>query len=373
MQPLKLLVAAGLLTALGAPTARADNAERFGAIRALYGDGLSIRRSGDTVTIDWGELDAATYRRYVTEYYRPFLERISANLDGAQSAYPEGHEISTTAAGRTLIEPLLKERLCQALAGSISDYQANLRANLYCTERALAHARAPTVAFRGTKVSYTAPEGFAGITMDEPIFSGAAVLITVAGPGTLDHFGAWRPVRQLVSTMHYKAPESLQRLASDTRAWADGLSASATRRIAARDRRFLGRRGSVVFTDGPAPGWEPITPLGKRAKPSCSATHAHLYGPKKKGHYDLAVRANGVTCKNLVLSQGFAKHGSIAKLCGAHLRPGDNTIEVAISNNVTTDTGRRRIHVKADRVEARKLYNNRAGKRISSGSITCTR
>lgn len=366
---------ASLLLCAAATTAAAEpsDADRAGAVRALYGDGLAIKTSGDSISIDWGELDAATYQRYARELYRPALEQISADLNRGSLAYPAGESIATTAVGRTLIEPVLKMRLCVHLADSIGDFKASRQATFYCNEQALRQAKAPAVAFRGAPVSYSATWTFDGVALDEPIYRDGAVVITVAAPGALDHFGAWRPVPELVNKLHYEAPPALQALARDTRAWADTLSAGAAARVARRDRRFLKARGSVVFTAAPVSGWEPIEPAGKSDALTCEKAEAHIYGPKKKGTYDLTVRANGVLCANSVQSQSFVQHRGVIRLCGEQLKSGANTIEVAVSTNVTTDTGRRRVYVKKDRVEARKLYNNRAGKRIATGSITCTR
>jgi hypothetical protein len=368
-----LAVASLIVVATTATALAGDDGERAAAIRALYGEGLSIKTSGETVSIDWGSLDAATYERYVAEHYRPFIERVSASLHPGSAAFPGGGHVETAAAARTLVEPALKNKLCVALAESLSDFKASRDAQIYCGEQALRHARAPTVAFRGVAVSYSGVSTFEGVRLDEPIYQGVAVLITVSAPGTLDHFGAWRPVPQLVSDLHYEAPAPVKQLARDTRAWARELSAGAEKRIAARDKRFRKPRGAVVFTGAPVSGWEAIQPLGKNASPSCDAAHAHIYGPSRKGFYDLTVRANKVLCSNSVQSQGFAQHRSIAALCGEHLTAGDNEIEVTIAKNVNRDTGRRRIYVKKDRVEGQKIYSNKAGKRLTTAVMTCTR
>ncbi len=54
--------------------------DRFAAICALYGEGLSLSVTGSNISIDWGELTEEQWQKYAEKYYLPALENFSSVL-----------------------------------------------------------------------------------------------------------------------------------------------------------------------------------------------------------------------------------------------------------------------------------------------------
>lgn len=350
--------------------------ERAAAIQALYGVGLSVKADKGGVSIDWGSLDAATYQRYVAEHYLPELKNWHSKLvTESMVTFSETRIYYKKLGAHALIEPLEKLALCERLVmGLGQDYAVREKWTDFCREQALRHVSAPVIAFRGKAVRYDKPRTYVGAKLDEPLFSGGAgsrdVLITLPGPGSLDSWRGYRASQWIANGVRHDAPARLKRLANETKEKASRGLELAKRRIAKRDKRFAKRRGNIVFTDTIVEGWDPIDPIGKKAKPRCWDSYAQIYLPRRNGYYDLTIKANGKQCSNNVESNGTIKRRSLFGECRKRLVAGANKIEVVIAKNITKKLGKR-----WNKRELRKqtIYSNRAGKVVLRGRLTCSK
>lgn len=354
-----------------------DDRQRVAAIRALYGAGLSIDTRGDRVTIDWGELDAATYQRYVTRYYLPALEGWYFKLNvSSQIAFGDTNDFVKKKAAHILAEPLEKLDLCEHVAKGIDDSERQKAMLDFCRQQALRHALSPVVTFRGERVSYSSPGKFAGVTMGEPLYSGSDgardVLITVPGPGKVSSDGPLRTVAWIANNLRYDAPATLERVAREAKQRAGDELRKAKSRVKARDRKLAGSRGAVLFTDHRVEGWEPLQPLSRKARPTCYDAFVHIYGPRRRGTYILTVRANGMQCSDDTVSGGFIRHWSVLGTCQKQVRSGKNEITVEIAKNVNKLV-RKRKRIRHGRIEQDNVYSNKPGKVVTRGALVCTR
>jgi hypothetical protein len=346
------------------------------AIRALYGVGLSIKKDGDSISVDWGTLDAATWQRYATDYYLPALKTWSSVLMHEWDiVFGESRAWTKKLSAHVLVEPVEKHGLCRGLVRWIEDRDKKDELKDFCTEQQLRHVGSPVVAFRGTAVSYEAPTGYVGVALGDPLFAGTAgrrdVLITVPGPGIHDSYRAYVATPWIANNIPHQSSQRVKDLAAELLVSARRGLASAKKRMARRDKPFAKSRGNVVFTDEMVEGWDPIHPIKRSATPRCRDSYAQIYGPRRRGSYDLTVRANGVLCSNDIESGGvFIKRWSMYGQCRDHLEPGKNEITVVISKNVNRVAGRRLSKNKLRKV---KYHSNRVGRALVRAKLTCTK
>lgn len=378
---LHLVAACAALLSVHAPDAGAsgNDAEIAAAARAIFGDGLSVTRSGDKITVDWGTLTEEKARYFLETYWGPALDSIDPytvfSVDDKRWVFPfYTKSLRKTSRAYFLMEPDGRRELCLQIARVIGDARLAQATRDFCTVRAVETANRGVIGFRGKKASYNTTAPWAGIWFKERLWQNKNgvrdLLLVTSGPVDIDQYEQLKYIahvadigRTAADQYSLDARRKLRRLrdaAADKLAKKDALTD-------ARDARQVGDKAAVIFTDHPASGWRKMWPLKGSEKVSCYETHVHTYSPAKAWPgqlYTLTVALNGRTCSSKRVGfndQRVREHASLWDYCTGRDRydSGANRVEVTLAKDVIQRQGRTSDRGKGD-VVARKTFTCRA-------------
>ncbi len=366
----------------GKPTA--DEQLAIDAMKALFGDGLTIQRSAKAVTIEpaKGGLTQEKWNRYVEQVYLPAFAKASLAPRGRfrwNARYNEPRFAKSQGPlGYLLLEPMVKNDLCYWVAHLSGDRDYGQRERQsYCALQAIKEATAPVFEYRGTKVTWDGSRDRGDLPLDERIFQKGAdgnypIIVTVAGGRqVLDH-----TIRDIVGELSrdsldesVPSGERGKQVAEDIYAAYDTLEAA----VDAKQRKVAGGR-KVLFAEAPFRSWEVQQPAAGPV--ACAKLNwiSWLPAEQRADGYELEVTIDGTACAQFPMNPGEIDHGELAALeaCWRSVKPGaTHQIGVAVFDSHVTDHYDR-VEVRRDRLENVQYDLTVHGKKRFGETIACT-
>jgi hypothetical protein len=361
------------------------------AARALYGEGLEIKRTRRSTTIAPGSLTQAAYDRYVKEVYLEVLRAYLTRMEGGYWRWnPEGYRDrkfdprGEVKLGHLLMEPYLKYALCRKIAGRIGskpNIVAAWRRYGWCALKAMEEATAPIYVYRGQKVTWSAPADRGDLGIHDVIWQADArgsypMVVTVAGGSKIYTLASTKILMRiskdvdpdLARDLHAKA----SRIYNKTLKIYHGL----VKREARKQRRLAGGQ-RVIFSDRRF--YATVAQPPAKGPIPCRKTHFLAYAPQKqrKQGYHLAVEIDGSECAALYVEAGEDSYNDIYThpACSIALKPGHHKVRVAMHESVDLFNHKRREWRRGNMQWKRRTVTytqTRRGKLLYKGEIECT-
>jgi hypothetical protein len=357
------------------------------ATRALYGNGLRIKRTKRAVTIAPGSLTQAKWDRYVKEFYLPALQRVSVSRTGVVFRWARGYKDARwdvrgqVKRAHILMEPWLKFALCERLVASIG-FKPNMTAyekrKGWCAEQAIHEAFKPIYEYRGKKVTYKQSRERGNLKLDEVIFAPDAsghypIVITVAGSREM----VSRPGVKIATALSAKVDADL------TPKWHRKVHGYWKRMLARYheiERTMMKKqkrlaRGKVAFSAEPFRDWLVRKPA--KGTISCDKVYTLAYSPaRKRSHgYHLSFVVDGVECKALPLDANERDNSDFhySNSCSKMLTKGKvHKLEVNMHNDIVTGSHKRiELDKRDNRLKSRTYNLTKRGKKLYGASIKC--
>lgn len=379
-----VLVAAAWSVPAAAEGLSADDQLLWDAARALYGEGLVVKKVKQGVAISSANngLTQDKYNRYVPIYLEA-LRTVSGRRKGTsfkwESDYSDGKydPRAPTKVAMILLEPAFKFALCHTLAGKIGDKPTNT-ANwdrvAWCVQQGIVDATTNTCVYRGEATECAAASDHGDLKLDDPIFVKDAqgnypMLVTVSGGR--DH------ITQATISIAARLQDSLvsvSKLAPKIKAdWNRRREKYlVSERAAVKQQRKLAKN-QLAFSDQPFAPWEVHKPA---KKVSCKTTHMVLFAPEKAqaNDYYQVVSVDGKTCDEHPLGAGQTARDNIylTEQCRKIMEQGpEHTVEVSLHLMKIGATSTK-TEVKNGRLKDVTYEWGKAGKKLFGGKVTCT-
>lgn len=387
------IVAATLLASSSALAGKLTQKQRFAleAARALYGEGLIIKRSRKSVSIKAkpNGLTQKKFNRYVEEVYLPALQRMRLVTNARAFRFLENPRDrkydprAKTKLAHILLEPAAKFELCLKIEDAAGigwrdpyTFASDDRKN-WCLLRALEEATSPIYEYRGKPVTWNGKRDRGDLAIDDVIFqkSGAdyPIVVTVAGGRTSMDRSRYRIAQQLVRAIgkegtNKKLITAIRRRWTKKRAAYDKL----VKRMGKTQRRYA-KRNPILFSAEYFAEWVARKPA--KGSIPCDQSHYLIYAPKRggEGSYAKVMKVNDAICAVVPLDANRTDSGNFrnSSKCG-------NGFEAGKTYKLTIDLHERHVTGSYSKVEWRhKTWKNakydlsKLGKRLRSGSITC--
>jgi hypothetical protein len=362
------------------------------AARALYGEGLSIKRTrrGVTIAPKPGGLTQKRFNTYVEKFYLPALARMRMVSNGRSFRFltkPRDAKYDPSAKvklAHVLLEPDLKFTLCQKIEDVAGigwrdpyTFASDDRKN-WCLLHALREATSPILEYRGKKVHWDGKRERGDLRVDDVIFAKGSdgnypIVVTVAGGRTHMTRAAYRIAQQLVGSIGKQGTDK-KLIAKIRSLWSSRSRAynKLVKRMVAKQRRYA-KRKPILFSAEYFAEWVARKPA-KKSIP-CDSSHYLIYTPRRggEGSYAKVMKVNGAICSVVPLDANHLDRGSFhnSMKCGGHFESG-KTYQLGI------DIHRRHVTGSYSKVEWRhKKWKNakydlsRLGKRLHRATIKC--
>ena len=392
------LIAAILLTGIAAfPTAghgkgRALTAEQqraWKAARALYGEGLTVKRTRKHVTITAkpGGLSQETFNTYVEKYYLPALAKVSFSR-GAGNQHRWATQYSdrkfspgaATKLGYLLLEPIAKAALCRIIAydiGPVPTVMHRYDRENWCYYQGIIHAFSSVYEYRGTKAVWDTAQRRGNLAITDPIYAKGRdgnypIIVTVSSSPEVLSKAAETSARELYRKLESAAPDAKLHATAD-RYWK--RMSKRRRQVVAKAKTKQRRlaKGKAIFAESPFLSWLAHPPA--KAAIACTKSYFVAYAPKRKrSHgYHLSVNIDGRECSGLFMESAERDSNAIHQLseCAKRFKPGA-THKLALNMHENIITGRfHRYDVDRRGIKRVNYDTSKRGRKLFGATITC--
>ncbi len=392
------LIAAAVVGFFMAGVERAEAAPLTGkdklywdAAQALYGEGLSIKRSKRSTTIAPGTLTQAKYNQYVKDVYLEVLRYPFARLKGGNWRWnPEGYEApefnprNKVKLGHLLLEPYLKYTLCRKIAEQIG-HKPNIKAAWerygWCALKAMEEATAPIYVYRGKEITYPAAEDKGDLNIHDEIWKPGAdgnypMVITVAGGTKIYTLASTEILMKISEDVDPDLAKDLYAKSNKVYKQTLKVYKGLVKKEARKQRKLAGGK-KIIFADQRF--YETLARTPAKGPIPCRKTHFLAYAPtkKRKQGYHLAVEIDGAECAALYVEAGEDSYNDIYThpACSIALKPGEHKVTVAMHESIDLfnhkhkEWRRNNMQWKRQNVTYTKT---KAGKLLYQEEITCT-
>jgi hypothetical protein len=370
----------------------------IGAAKALFGEGLDVNTSGDSMTVSDGSLDRKTLARYAREMYVPALIEDDATAIGVfrHRQFSEGEAEkykklnSERKWGYLLTEPTSRLLLCHWLAGAVNDQEKGAELKSWCYDAGLRAARLPVYLYqpgRPRTVRSGAPQD--EFPLDGQTYvprsdgSGWNVQVAVSGTTPLDGYAIERSVDFIGQVLGWEDSDpELKKKGKQLRQEFKELNAKRRAAAHAPMAKTIGSKGKLVWTDIPfADPWKPF-PVAKSALPACESLYLAAWAPTTSDDdvlgWHLYVSADGEECFDDDFDvppgqqTGTPEYMTkLAESCKLE-KGGKHKVTTTLRQRVRYNTGEKRARISDDSVEVYEVGGSRPDKVLTRNSITCT-
>ena len=376
------------------------------AARALYGEGLNIKRSRRITRIapKPGGLTQQKYNRYV-EVYLETLRAYLTKLDGGHWRWkkdgyggpprrgPRGfgrHQANRwDPRGRVkrahlLLEPWLKYSLCRKIMAAVGDKPnivVSWKRLSWCAWQAMQEAISPIYEYRGQPVTWDGGRDRGDLKLSQVIWRKDAsgnypIVVTVRGGTNLYTLASTNILfnlsKEVDGTFAKKLKRKADRLYKKTLAKYRRLVKSI-----ARKQRRVARGKKVIF--GKNRFYATVLQRPATGTVPCDRVFYMAWGPRRKRSegYELGLNVNGVACGGYPLSAGEVDRNGVTNFaCTRYLKPGRNKIFVGVYLSHNSFNYKRREWRYSNRRYHRKTVTytkTRRGRKLYGSAITCTK
>jgi hypothetical protein len=371
-----------------------------GAARALFGEGLTIEKSGRAMTISDGALDRRTLERYAREMYLPAI--LSNTSSPAMGVYRHRRELDNEKEyesfkalsqsrkwGFILTEPTSRMMLCDWLAEALDDKAAGKKLKLWCFDEGMRAARLPVYLYRPGKPRTIEPDaeqddypvdGEAYVPRED----GSAWKIQVAVSGTtpIESYAVHRSIDFAGLVLTWEDDPELKKKGHELRAQLQEVDAA--KRAAAHKAmaRKVGPRGKLMWTDVPLlDPWKPFPAMTSNV-PACEALTLAVWEPTRRpdrvtGWY-VEVSIDGDDCfDDEIFEPSDRKPGPIfrtalAGKCKVAKGRQQHKIATVLRQLVHYKTDEKRARISDDEIEVYDVHGSRPDKVLARESLVCS-
>lgn len=375
----------GSATAGGKPKLEGDDALRWEAAQALYGEGLEIKRAKGKVTIapKRDGLTQEKYDQYVEKVYLP-LAKITTQNQGRLVRFADNYDDPKFATradpklAHLLLEPYFKYRLCREIAIAVGDKpgpSSKYEHINWCALQGIIEATSPIFEYRGEAVTWDDSRERGDLAIDAPIWvkndlGHYPIVVTVAGyrealtPRGITALGEmWGDVQDFADG--YAPVEKVKE--ARIAAWHKLLDA------AEKQQKKLAGKKKVVFAEVPFQDHLAI-PMAK-GPIDCQKSYYWTWAPEKQRDdgYAVAIFVDGVECSWFAADPGEVDRNHIWTLepCRNLMKPGTHKLTVSVHESHTTGHYSRTEVTHDDRVVKRQYDETVTGKKLHGDSIEC--
>jgi len=360
------------------------------AAKALYGVGLKMKydKGAGKISLDYGEVDAATLQGYIGEFYAGYapkvLERVGMGFFLDEDRTDEYRALLAKGVlGWVLLEPRAKFRICKQMAYRMK--QGGRELESWCLFQSVIEANAPLFAFKGSSVTWNARdlEG-GGLAYTDRIFFPTIdgkyePVVTIAGPIEVDdrkHINYQLRVANDVksSNPHYQDALGLK-------ARVQKIVKKKEAAFAKAEKKVRGRKGNVLFAEATFKSWTLPKFLAQGAVADCDKLHYKAYAPAgKNDEFHAEYKVDGETCNVHSVSSSEDSQAVTDSLMhpfaprddgcpAALLVPGDHEVVINMYPVKAAKTGYKEI---TRDWKIRDEYMGYWGKKVGSWKAKCT-
>jgi len=377
------------------------------AAKALYGEGLKIKRSKRQTTISPkpGGITQAKYNRYVKIYLgvlRSYLTKLHGghwrwkrkgymDATGSRSRYrrrstdpgkwdPRGK----VKLAHLLLEPYIKYKLCYNImsrTGNRPNIVAAYKRLSWCALQAMQEAIAPIYEYRGSKVTWKAPADRGTLKLEDVIWKRDAsgnypMIITVRGGSKIYTLASTNILFQLSEGVSADFAKKQRKKAKKLYKKTLKIYRSLLKKIARKQRKWA-KGKKVIF--GKNRFYATIAQKLTKGPLPCNAVYFMGWSPRRarKQGYHLGLEVNGVECSSAYMDAKEIFRNDLGGLsCTRYLKAGRNKIHVGVylshdSFNYKRSEWRKRN--RSYRLKRVTYTKTRRGKKLYGSRIICTK
>jgi hypothetical protein len=373
------------------------------AAKALYGEGLKIKRSKRHTTISPkpGGITQAKYNRYV-KIYLGILRSYLTKLHGGHWRWmKKGYMDATGSSSRSrrrstdpgkwdprgkiklahlLLEPYIKYKICYnilARTGNRPNIVAAYQRLSWCALQAMQEAIAPIYEYRGSKVTWKAPADRGTLKLEDVIWKRDAsgnypMIITVRGGSKIYTLASTNILFALSVGVDANFAKKMRTKAKKLYKKTLKIYPRLVKKIARKQRKWA-KRKKVIF--GKNRFYATIAQKPAQGPLSCDGVYYMAWAPRRerKQGYQLGVEVNGVECSSSYTdAKGIFRSDVGGLSCTRYLKVGQNKIHVGLylSHN---SFNYKRTEWRNHRLKSVKYTKTRRGKKLYGNRIICTK
>ncbi len=347
-------------------TLNAEQKLAWEAARALYGEGLSIKRTKTKLILSpkSGGLTQEKFNKYVETIYIPAL-----------GANPKGH------LAKVLLDPRDKASLCKTIAYSIGDvptFRHRFDRQNWCAYQGMMHAMSPVFEYRGTKISWDANLDGGELKATDRIFVKDAdgnypIIVTIRGSREKEMGPVLSTVRRLHEQIDQTASSDKKLYATAQRYWKTRLNRhlKSVRQAKAKQRQLA--KGKIIFSE--TSFYEGRAVPAAKGPIDCRKSFFTAYSPKRsrKHGYQFSAYVDGTQCADNFMDVNDRFSGAIHEIpgCFKKMKTGEShKLKIAVHHNIITGNHARVEH--HDGKLRRRVYDqSKRGRKLYGTQITC--
>lgn len=377
------------------------------AAKALYGEGLKIKRTKRRTTISPkpGGITQAKYNRYVKIYLgvlRSYLTKLHGGhwrwkkkgyIDASGSSGRRRRRStspgkwdprSQTKRAHLLLEPYIKYKLCYNImsrTGNRPNIVAAYQRLSWCALQAMQEAIAPIYEYRGSKVTWKAPADRGTLKLEDVIWKSDAsgnypMIITVRGGSKIYTLASTNILFQLSEGVDANFAKKMRKKAKKLYKKTLKIYHGLVKKIARKQRKWA-KRKKVIF--GKNRFYATIAQKPTAGPLPCDGVFYMAWAPRRarKQGYHLGVEVNGVECASYYSDAKEIFRNDVGGLgCTRYLKAGRNKIHVGVylsHNSFNYKRNEWRKRNQRYRLKSVTYTKTRRGKKLYGARIICTK